>query len=361
MSTPHGPTRKKRAFLSHCRSDVVLARLISHVLQENGVSCFVAERETEVGEEFDSRIIAEIHQSDVLLVLWSSNSRSAPWVNQEIGIALGRNIPVWPIAIERVGIDGAMFRKQGSYLCDNDNPYSEIARLAQAIGASLLDDGFEPQVDRYIIGKEERTRFLTRLLSEENERLGKRGSTPKTYTIRIQAAFSSISVSEDPAYRITGYHSPDYHHALIEERRELERVLRWANARVILWPQRPYEDEFMQIRIRSLLNYLRAVRDPGRLRFVWGSYTGGNQHILDRKVLIAGIKAQHAVAPGYEVTTVAYHGPTVSAAIEKFDRRFDQLWESHCERCGRSAVAIRDYVIAQLEAFECNPAKDADT
>ena len=219
----------------------MLTRLIGHVLEGEGISCFHSERDVPVGQEFDERIAARIHSCDVPLVIWTSHAAASPWVNQEIGIAIAKNIPVWPLAIDNTAIQGAMFRRQGSLLVQDSDPHAAIVRLAVEIKKASGDRPFAPLVDHFLVGKEERTRRLIELLNAENSR------RLVPYALRMQAAFSCFTVSPDPAYRVSGYHTVDYHSLLVRERQEVERMVKWATVRVIIWPQRPYVDAFMQV------------------------------------------------------------------------------------------------------------------
>jgi hypothetical protein len=83
-----------RVFLSHCSHDIVLAKLIGHLLEGEGISCFYSERDIPVGTEFDQAIIDAIHKCNLFLVVWTEYAANSPWVNQEIGIAMGKSIPV---------------------------------------------------------------------------------------------------------------------------------------------------------------------------------------------------------------------------------------------------------------------------
>lgn len=338
-----------KIFLSYSTGDAVLARLIVHIFEENEVECFLAERDISTGYKFDSVISQKIRQSDLLLVLWSSNSVSSPWVNQEVGIALAQDIPVWPIAIEDINIEGAIFRNQGFYLTHHKDPYAQIARLAQEIKSTppRIYSSFKPAIDQYIVGKAERTERLIELLREESRKIN------DAYTLRIQAAFSCFAISDDPEYRVGGYHTPEYHALLVRESEGVKRIIRRGYLKVILWPRRPYDDRFMEVRFRNLLNFLETNHDYDKVRFVLGQYQGGNLYIFDSNVLVEGIKSPESKTPGYGLTTVSYHRPTILSAISLFDGRFDELWEDHAKACGvnpiTGAESIRSYVIKEFK------------
>ena len=132
----------------------------------------------------------------------------------------------------------------------------------------------------------------------------------------------------------------------------MERMLKWAEAQLIVWPQRPYDDAFMQVRFRTLLDFLRSDSDSGRLRVALGPHHGGNRYIFDRDLAITGIKGPGAAVPGYEVTTVSYHGPTVDAAINEFETQFNDIWQEHVAVCKTDDFRrIRTYVISRLEGM----------
>lgn len=48
-----------RIFVSYVIRDVVLARLLMHICEENGVECFFAERDLSTGRQFDSELSKE--------------------------------------------------------------------------------------------------------------------------------------------------------------------------------------------------------------------------------------------------------------------------------------------------------------
>ena len=350
-----------RVFLSHSSHDIVLARLIVHILEERGIVCFHSERDIRVGEEFDSKLVHQIHQSALVLVVWSAHAAASCWVNQEIGIALAKQVPVWPMVVDQTTLQGAVFRRQGSDLSKHADPYQEITRLADEITKGFPREQFQPRVDQYLLGKEPRTKHLIALLAQVNN------ARPEGYILRIAAAFSSFGVSADADYRVARYHSHEYHELLIQEREEVCRMARWAAVKVILWPERVYDEAFMRIRFRNLLHYLESNHDDQHVQFVLGRHWGDNRHILDRNALVMGVKSPGSTRPGYDLTTVTYHGPTVTVAINEFDARFQDLWDQHLRDSagipGESHEKVRAYVIAELRrvcpAQSENPAQVA--
>jgi len=338
---------RPKVFLSYSAQDAVLARLIAQLFRKERIECFFAERDLRPGAMFDTKIAEAIRHSKLLIVIWSSRSASSPWVNQEVGIALGCGVPVWPIAIEGIEIEGAIFRNQGSYLSGAAEPHIELAKLARQIRTYRpeSDGSFRPSIDQYILGKVARTQRIVELLREQAATMA------STHTLRIQSAFSIFAVSADPSYRVARYHSREYHRLLVQELEGVKRLLaKGVQMKAILWPERSYEDKFLEVRFRNLVTFLEEEYDMSRVQFVLGRYEGGNLYIFENNVLVEGIKTVDSRIPGYEWTTVTYHGPTIDSAVQRFDERFNQLWKAHAgtARGPKSAGAVRRDVIQEL-------------
>ncbi len=335
-----------RVFLSYCTKDVVLTRLIGHVLEQEGLSCFYSERDIPTGQKFEANILDEINVSDVFLVIWTSHAAVCAWVNQEIGVAIGKEIPVWPLVIDSSAIEGAISRNQGSLLSQEREPFKAIRRLAVEIKSGTKDRPFAAHVDHFLLGKEERTRQLINMIPNENPH--KTGP----YTLRLRAAFSCFAISGEPEYRVGGYHTIEYHDLLMQERLGVEAMLKWAEVRMILWPARPYDDAFMQIRFRNLLKFLETNKQYGRLRVAVGPFQGGNLYGFDDHLSVLGLKLPSPSRPGYDITTVSRHKPTVRGAIKEFDNQFRVIWRAHRNACGsENPQKIREHVISLLKGM----------
>ena len=344
-----------KVFVSYSSQDWVAARLIVHVLEEHGIRCFFAERDLATGDPFDTAIVRRIWNSSLVIVLWSSRASQSQWVLQEVGIAVAQDIPVWPVAIEDIKFEGVILRNQGYYFRRSSDPYDQIARLAEEIkcaGKRPLVSS-RPAIDRYLVGKLSRTEMLAKIMEEESQR------ADSTYTLRMQAAFSSFGISAAPEYRIDGYHTNEYHDLLIRELRAADQLARKASVKAIIWPLRPYEDKFkkyMRVRYNNLIQWLERNEDYHRVRFALGPYEDGNRYVFDSNVLVEGFKSPDLNTRGYQMTTVTNQGPAILAAIDSFDSRFNELWDEHARTCQvdprKGAKEIRMYVINELKKLE---------
>ena len=104
-----GPTRQReepwedehfRLFLTHVATRKQAAYDLKSCLARYGVDAFVAHADIEPGKEWRLVIESALFSCDALAGLLHDGFRESPWCDQEIGIALGRGIPVVPIQFD---------------------------------------------------------------------------------------------------------------------------------------------------------------------------------------------------------------------------------------------------------------------
>ncbi len=340
-----------RVFLSYSTKDWVLAHLIIHIFEENGIKCFIAERDIPIGAEFDTEIARRIWNSHLLVILLTSHAVASPWIHQEAGIAKGQDIPVWPIAVEDIKIEGAIFRIQGFYFARHTDPYTQVVGIANEIklASKRAYKISRPAVDQYIFSKIARTNRLIDIMREESQR------AHTAYVWRMQAIFSSFSISSSPDYRVNGYHTEEYYNLLLQELQLANQIANKAHLRVIVWPIMRFRDrqyhDYARIRFRALIDWLENDHNYDRVRFVISDLEEKNAYIFDANILVEGFKSPDSNTRGYQLTTITYHGPTISEAIESFDARFNELWKQHAAAHETNADPhlIRRYVIQELK------------
>jgi hypothetical protein len=81
-------------FISHSSQDKRLAHDLSEFL--NNLSCigFVAHDDIEPSSEWITELVLWLNKMDFLIAICSQSFCDSPWCQQEIGWALGRNIPI---------------------------------------------------------------------------------------------------------------------------------------------------------------------------------------------------------------------------------------------------------------------------
>lgn len=88
-----------RIFLSYVEADRTYARKLSNLLsQRPNLRIFTTET-LSAGEDWKSKLKDELSQTDILMVLLSSNSVNSPWVLQELGAAWALDKPIIPVVI----------------------------------------------------------------------------------------------------------------------------------------------------------------------------------------------------------------------------------------------------------------------
>ena len=89
-----------RLFLTHVASQKQTAHSLKSRLYYYGVDAFVAHDDIQAGKEWRVVIESALHSCDALAGLLHEGFRESDWCDQEVGIALGRGIPVVPIQFD---------------------------------------------------------------------------------------------------------------------------------------------------------------------------------------------------------------------------------------------------------------------
>ena len=122
-----------RVFISHKAEDKILAKEIQKSFGVFGVATFVAHEDIEPMLEWQIEIVRALFSADLLVALLTAKFNESNWTDQEIGVAIGRRIPVIPM---RIGKD----------------PYGFIGKY-QAIKETSAPKIVEKTID-YLVGQE---------------------------------------------------------------------------------------------------------------------------------------------------------------------------------------------------------------
>lgn len=117
-------------FLSHSTKDLETAKKLQNYLaQIQGTCVFLSDSSLILGQLSDA-LVNEIKACDLFIVLYSKNSQSANYVQQEIGVAKGNSKLIIPILLDSEATPDAML--QGiSYLSiyDEEKRNSQMPKL----------------------------------------------------------------------------------------------------------------------------------------------------------------------------------------------------------------------------------------
>lgn len=91
-----------RLFISHLATDKANAQLLKDKLEKYGISGFVAHSDIEPTKEWQNEIEMALRTCDSLIALMIPGFHESKWTDQEIGLALGRDLLIIPV---RMGQD----------------------------------------------------------------------------------------------------------------------------------------------------------------------------------------------------------------------------------------------------------------
>jgi len=95
-------TSDARLFLSHLAKKKVETSELRDELAEYGITAFVAHEDIEPTKEWQSEIESALATMDGLVALLSPGFKESHWCDQEVGVAIGRKLPVISV---RLGLD----------------------------------------------------------------------------------------------------------------------------------------------------------------------------------------------------------------------------------------------------------------
>ncbi len=338
-----------RVFLSYSREDSALMEVIhDHLSQELGCIPVVDQKNLVVGRPFDDRIRECIEQAHVFLPLLTQNSKSRPWVHQEIGYAMGKNVPILPLALDSLP-DGMLGHLQALQVKFDLTDLADCLTRETVHNLVDPDCGFPPRpVYEYSRSFEERTEVLVSW--------AQRALNSQPGRVRIQAAFSSFSIPKElptdsvwqqrEGTRTVGEYARGLLH---KERMTLMKHAAKAGCDLILNPESvprtnhsPWWDSRLNAMIHSLTEIRSSAGPPSRV-VVTSHDQKRNLCILSDAFLA------EAVVPfgggHFRNTMFTRHAPTVLERIMEFEGLMEHLLEEQ-------GVAAEDSLDHSLEALE---------
>jgi hypothetical protein len=93
---------ERRIFLSYDQTDVPFVESVAASLKERGVETWFDRRDLPAGQDFSKQLRDSLQASNVVVVFVGKNSES-PWLNFELGAALGQSKLVLPIFLSHHG------------------------------------------------------------------------------------------------------------------------------------------------------------------------------------------------------------------------------------------------------------------
>ncbi|MBN2880019.1 MAG: leucine-rich repeat domain-containing protein [Clostridia bacterium] len=97
-----------QVFISYSHVDKAIADALCHKLEEDSIRCWIAPRDIAPGSEWAESIAEAIPKSDVLILIFSSNSNKSKQVKREVEIAIDSDVVLIPMRIEETKPTGSM-------------------------------------------------------------------------------------------------------------------------------------------------------------------------------------------------------------------------------------------------------------
>jgi hypothetical protein len=108
-----GETQTLNIFLTHLSSDKNSASKLKNHLSNYGISAFVAHKDIKPSQAWQDTLEKALFSSDALIALVSDKFSESEWADHEVGIAIGRQIPVLPVKMtETVKLTGFIGKLQ---------------------------------------------------------------------------------------------------------------------------------------------------------------------------------------------------------------------------------------------------------
>lgn len=97
-------------FISHNSHDKSFVRKLSRDLENHGIKCWVDEAEIKIGDSLIQKIREGMDTANYFAIVLSPNSINAPWVVNELDVAMNYQINDKSIKILPIMLKNANFR-----------------------------------------------------------------------------------------------------------------------------------------------------------------------------------------------------------------------------------------------------------
>jgi hypothetical protein len=311
-----------RIFISYAREDIEIARKIVNHLKKLRFKV-IWDQDLPGGRGFHQETKDYIAFSHVFILLYTINSKSAPWVHQEAGYALGVGIPVLPLYIAEAPEVGFIGHLNGRPIGEGGKDLEK--ELTAGTIKHLISDDQQKSKAIYEVAmlQDERASAIVRKTLRAMD-LGPSGR------LRMSTVFTSFAIPDKP------WHHPDwdaveskhnqseqYRGVLRDERRALEKYAKRCGCDLLIYPYiklRDSDPKAYKIRLCTLADTLSGL-SPKKTSVVIKSQNMRNNLLILGDWFMA---ESLAVFPGKGIyqTMFTRHAPTVLARAEEFDREF---------------------------------------
>jgi len=332
-----------RVFISYSHDDRKLARQVAEILESMGLIPVYDVKDIGASSAFTDSIKSLIAHAHVFMPLITKHSQKRPWVHQETGYAIAMNIPVLPVAIEK--LPGQMIAQLQAI---------SVKRNLKVLKNRLEEAGME----RIVITYKSAPHTLVEVADWPEKRaemmaqFANAVAGPAKYgMLRQRGALSSFCLpdkdTDDPIWDLReGYQlrSHYYRNLLREERRALELHAREYGCYLIIDPAIDFSSRgpfVTQARLSTLLDFLQSMPDDKAHIVMTERAREGSLTLVGDWFLADSMVPR---PEGYRQTIFNWHAPTVLQGLNKFEREFKEL----LDKDGRGSLMSRQRAIEEM-------------
>ncbi|MCD6217293.1 TIR domain-containing protein [bacterium] len=121
-------------FISYASEDALIANQMCEIIETQGLSCWMAPRDIPSGADYPKSIIRAIKNSQLVVLVFSSNSMSSNHVTSEILSAFNKGLPIIAVRVEDIEPN-----EQMEYLLSTKNWLDALSGVTEENGRRLLD------------------------------------------------------------------------------------------------------------------------------------------------------------------------------------------------------------------------------
>jgi TIR domain len=127
-----------KVFLSHNHADKSFTRKLAADLEYHGVKCWIDEAEMKIGDSLIQKIRNGIDESNFFIIVLSPNSIKAPWVINELDVAMNlqimdKKLKVLPLMYKKCDLPGFLIGKVYSNFVDESQYINSFKTLLKSI------------------------------------------------------------------------------------------------------------------------------------------------------------------------------------------------------------------------------------
>ncbi|MEG1555608.1 MAG: toll/interleukin-1 receptor domain-containing protein [Bacteroidales bacterium] len=121
-------------FISHSNDNIIIVRKVETILKANNITCFISEKSVSVSEEWKDRIVTEIKECNLFIIITSKFAVESKYVSRELGEADNANKPIFQIRVDKHPLSGNLsLPLQGIQHIENDRKLSNISRIVSYV------------------------------------------------------------------------------------------------------------------------------------------------------------------------------------------------------------------------------------